>query len=245
MKKFGLTMFPQLQQMRDCQTLVFSDNPITSFAGLCPSTRLLHLDLDGTNIKSFDAVPDLPNLESLSMKRTPLARYKKLMLMATIVFPSLQLLNGAPVMTKIQKLGEDMRDLVGPYLREGWIIGALNPIRLVHAVTRARLTLSLSPRTKRRQTLTTLELNTLEDDTTNEQTEICPRAMVRGLRAEVSAASPMRQSIRQKRRTAPPSGLRMMLRGDGGACDPFKCTKCVTPHSDKVTGKPEFDEHVK
>ena len=246
MKKFGLTMFPQLQQMRECETLVFSENPITSFAGLCNSTNLRYLYLDDTKIQSFDGVPDLPNLEFLSLKNTPVGRYKKVMLMSVIVFEALRQLDGVEVPAKVRAQAEEMRDLVVPYLREGWVITGVKPIRLVNTMTRARLTLALSPDRRK----------VASEESVEEQSDLVAHPRARGLRflAEWQALTRQamtRQSMqprnkearRQKRQTAPPSGLRTMLRRDGGACDPFRCTKCVTPNSSK--GKPEFEDLVK
>ena len=272
MKKMGLTMFPQISKLEDYEVLVFSGNPITSFAGLCDSTALRCLYLDETKIKSFDAVPDLPNLEFISLKNSPLGRYKKLMLMACIVFENIQSVNSLEITARMHAQAAQMRETVGPYLKQGWVIISLKPVKLMHTVTRARMTLVLPPPPRAvhenqeewantanpedplypEQHLEEPQPEKVDDSAWDElaaakMNELNEEQM-RGVNAR-AVKNPRDNELRNKRKKIEleNTGMRSMLRKQGGPSDPFTHKKSVAPDVEQFRPKPDFSDlqHVK
>lgn len=273
MKGIYLTMFPQMVQLKEYKTLIFSGNPITSFAGLCASTKLRCLYVDDTEIKSFDGAPELPKLKFLSLKNSPLSRYKKLMLMARIVFENIESVNGFELPARVPAQADRMRELVGPYLRQGWVIISVKPMKLLHTVTRARMTLVLPPAPRPTHETSTIwespkqdsedimypeqhEEEPLSENIDNSALDDMAASRMNELHDEQNKTldarntkNPSNAEIRKKRKQPDPENARSrtMLRKLGGPSDPFRHTKSIAPDHKVFQPKPDFSdlEHVK
>jgi hypothetical protein len=127
------------------ETLSFDSNPIVSFTGFSQHPTLKNLYLNNTKLVSFSDAPDLPVLELISLRDTPLAYYSTLPIMVLILYPTVTFVNGEGVRPEDQRSADRLREQVAPFLLQGWILSAPNPIRLMHAATRSRLSLNPNP----------------------------------------------------------------------------------------------------
>jgi hypothetical protein len=84
------------------------------------------------------------------LNETPLARRKHLPEMCLMALNrGLKAVNGLPVTDSQRRYATRNGDLIAPYLVRGWLIATASPIRIVHARTKA--TLSLFPTPPRRE----------------------------------------------------------------------------------------------
>ncbi|OHT13234.1 hypothetical protein TRFO_16676 [Tritrichomonas foetus] len=139
-----LTTFPNLSKFQHCTLFSFDGNPLENFKGMISCPNLTDLYLDNTKMSSFFEAPELPSLERISLKHSPLGFYKKLDLMCAIVFgPQLQFVNGEELSHEKVRFALEYRDLLLPYFRQGWVMTSTNPVRFIHYKTRARISVKL------------------------------------------------------------------------------------------------------
>lgn len=139
-----LTKFPNISKWQNCEFLQFDDNPIENFNGLITLPNVKDFSLNNTHISSFLNVPELPKLERISLKMTPLGSYKTIDLMCALVFGNqLMYVNGEEITKKQKKFATQNRNYLLPYFREGWVLTSINPVRFIHYQTRARITIKI------------------------------------------------------------------------------------------------------
>jgi hypothetical protein len=80
----GLRSFSDLEVPDGTQRAIFSDNVLTDFVGLEPSTALTHLVLDRNPVISFRGFPALPGLKVLSLVGSPLSELPNFRALAII-----------------------------------------------------------------------------------------------------------------------------------------------------------------
>lgn len=140
-KGFKLKKFPNLTKWTNCTLLNFSHNPLEDFQGLQSLPNLKDLYLDNTKISSFVGAPELPSLQTISIKSTPLNAYKKADIMCAIAFGTqLVFINGEEIKRDKLRFARQNRDTLLPFLRDGWLLTSINPIRFIHSKTRKRIT---------------------------------------------------------------------------------------------------------
>lgn len=141
-KGFKLKKFPNLDKWMNCTLMIFSINPLENFQGMQSLPNLTDLYLDNTQLSSFLGAPDLPSLRTISIKSTPINAYKKADLMCAIAFgPQLVYINGEEIRRDRMRFANQHRDVLLPYLREGWLLTSMKPIRFIHSKTRNRITI--------------------------------------------------------------------------------------------------------
>lgn len=135
----GLHTFPHLVKSSQVEILKIGNNPIVSFKGMVSLEQLKMLNCDNTLIESFaDACP-LPSLTNLSFVNTPISRYPLVRVMSIVVFGnSLEIVDHIAVKKLERNKGNHLRDTLYPFLTTGWILTAIQPIKIYHYRTKAR-----------------------------------------------------------------------------------------------------------
>lgn len=142
----NLTAFPDFSQLSDWKHLSFCGNPLRSLRTLPTLVDLTHLDLTGTRISSFEGASVQPNLTSVVLNETPLARRKHLTEMCLIALgPALEAVNGLPVTDGHRRYARRNGGVIGPYLVRGWLLAIADPIRIVHDGKKVTLSLFSTP----------------------------------------------------------------------------------------------------
>jgi hypothetical protein len=113
-----------------------------------PNVPCKNLLCDGTRLRSFSGLRVPPGVEVFSCRRAPLAGYRFLPVMASIVFGrSLRKVNGITLNRATLSTASALAPLVRDDLLCGWIIENVDPLKLLNLDTRKRRTL-LVDRTK-------------------------------------------------------------------------------------------------
>jgi hypothetical protein len=134
-----LTTFPPSSRINKYDSLDFSGNPIDSFRDLQTLPLLSHLNVSRTLIATFEGAQAQPSLQTLRISGAPIDKYETSPIMYVIVFgPQIRHVNGQGIPKIVRSVAERLRPFVLPYLREGWILMGINPIRLLHPKTNAR-----------------------------------------------------------------------------------------------------------
>ncbi|KAK8838713.1 hypothetical protein M9Y10_032752 [Tritrichomonas musculus] len=173
-KGFKLKKFPDLSKWTNCTLINFSLNPIVDFQGMQSLPNLKDIYLDNTKLSSFRGVPELPSLETISIKSTPINAYKKADIMCVIAFGcQLVLINGEEIRRDKLRFAQQNRDVLLPYLRDGWLLTSINPIRFIHSKTRQRITvktsLSLFPKSNENKSNNNNQAKEAEKEANNEE----------------------------------------------------------------------------
>ena len=123
--------FKQIEIDPETQSIDLTDNFIENFIGLPFLKYLTNLNLDDNPIISFEGAIQLPCLKWLSMKNTPLSRNKFFRIICIIAFgPQLSTINNEPVTKSMRQKAEVLKKPLIPYLKKGFVISSLNPLRL-------------------------------------------------------------------------------------------------------------------
>ncbi|OHT15124.1 hypothetical protein TRFO_14487 [Tritrichomonas foetus] len=137
-----LTSFPPANALSSYASLSFENNPIYSLEGLESLFNLKSLNLSGTEIESFQGVCVQPNIERIYIKNTPLSQLHNVRIMCMIAFgPTLQAVDNSPLTTFENKIGKFLFNQMNPYLKDGWIIIGLYPLKILHLPTGTKQTL--------------------------------------------------------------------------------------------------------
>ena len=139
LKNRQLKTFPKQKSVREARVIDLAGNPITSFASCFSFQFLRNLNIDNTQVASFEGAPLLPKLSTFSCKNTPLAGFKKLDLMTIMAFgDSIEIVNGHQTDGTTILIGKRYRPLYRSYLTQGYVIIDISPLRLMCTKTRAR-----------------------------------------------------------------------------------------------------------
>ena len=131
-----LSEFPEISQLKDYETLNFEGNPIRSFQTLPKLQNLKRLIVNQTKISNFYRCLPQPKLVSFSCQLTPLSQYEFLNQMSAIVFGErLKRVNGVNLSDDEIKFGNEQRQKILPFLQNGYILTAIDPITVTNPKT--------------------------------------------------------------------------------------------------------------
>jgi hypothetical protein len=91
----GIDSFERIEVPDITQTLILTDNNITSFVNFVPSPRLERLVLDGNPLLSFLGFPTNHSIREFSAHQTPLAELPNFTALAILVFDSADVTSGS------------------------------------------------------------------------------------------------------------------------------------------------------
>lgn len=136
----NLKVFPSYSQMSKYSKLTFNRNPIKSFLTFPTLENLKTLELSNTEIESFEGAKKQPQLESISIRSSPISNQKFFIEMCLISFGNqITSINGKPVTKKQHKFVTENGDMLSPFINQGWIITSLQPnIHIFQMQTRTR-----------------------------------------------------------------------------------------------------------
>ena len=123
----GISEFPPKSEIEMCSSLIFSNNPISSFFGLPSLAFLQSLYLDNTKIQNFQYVQQESGLSVLSMIKTPLSKRIYFTEMALLCFNNLKELNGKKVNLETIKFVKSLPKALPSYIRNGWLLTETDP----------------------------------------------------------------------------------------------------------------------
>ena len=138
----GLTAVPEFwKDDINIEKVRISNNPIKTISNIPILKKLTELHMDYTEISSLEGVSQLPALKTITFFETPLYDCQFSRIMCRIVFPKVLYVNNIKVSQKEKEFVNKRKDELINYILKGFILLALDPIKLIHPQTRKRKTI--------------------------------------------------------------------------------------------------------
>lgn len=146
LKNQNLTEIPVHLLHQEMETLVLSNNPISSLRNLPKFMKLETLFCRNTQIKEFGGIIEQPNLLQVTFEGSPITKQKYYRLMTAVIFGrSLLMIDDVPISIYERELRDSISPMIRNYLLQGFILVSYNPTVLVNELSGEEKTLPLPP----------------------------------------------------------------------------------------------------